>query len=212
LLLQVGTDVLKNRQPPRLIKHHLPQSVSPHHPEAKHIVVVRNPFDVFISWVHAKREVSGVGCEDVDTLLHRFLSGDLEYGCNFEHLFSWYAKRGGANVLLVHYERIKEDFRTVVLEIARFLDVPGVVKRLDQCLVDKLREVTSFKNLLLTVTSSDDAVNTSQKPGKRLQHTLFREGVAGNWARHLTVDQETRLRRIYTTKQLPGPISQRLET
>ncbi|KAG0431627.1 hypothetical protein HPB47_021612 [Ixodes persulcatus] len=147
---EVGTDVLKNRQPPRLIKHHLPQSMSPHHPEAKHIVVVRNPFDVFVSWVHAKREALGVDCEDVDTLLHRFLSGDLEYGCYFEHLFSWYAKRGDTNVLLVYYERLKEDFKSVALEIAHFLDVPEVVKRLDQGLVDKLQEVTSLKNLRLT--------------------------------------------------------------
>ncbi|CAN8008618.1 unnamed protein product [Ixodes pacificus] len=196
----VGTDVLKNRQPPRLIKHHLPQSMSPHHPEAKHIVVVRNPFDVFVSWVHAKREALGVGCEDVDTLLHRFLSGDLEYGCYFEHLFSWYAKRGDTNVLLVFYERLKEDFKSVAMEIAHFLDVPGVVKRLDQGLVDKLQEVTSLKNLRLTVTSSDVAVNTSQKPRKHIQHNLFREGVAGNWARHLSADQETRLRQIYNEK------------
>ncbi|XP_076333462.1 sulfotransferase ssu-1-like [Tachypleus tridentatus] len=51
-----GGEVAETMKPPRLLKVHLPYHLTPHHPDAKYILVARNPFDCCVSFLPSHQE------------------------------------------------------------------------------------------------------------------------------------------------------------
>lgn len=194
---------------PRIIKHHLSFSQSPYHPEAKYLVIVRNPFDCAVSfYFHCLGDRVNLGMPadtSFEVFLGEFMAGRVPFGDYFEHTLSWYAHRHDPNVLLFYYEHLKEDQPQGILRIAQFVD-PGLGKRLrdDEALLCDVVKRTSFASLKSNVSMGGNVHQTV--PEEKLPEgfvpfkEFFRKGQVGDWRNYFTPDQERRLRRVYDEK------------
>lgn len=125
---------------PRLFKTHVCADHCP--PFPKIINVVRNPFDVVVSFY---RFFEGwffePGSISLDTFAKEFWLGrgapesNMKAASYFHHLISWYTRRKNPNVLIIFFEDLKEDLEGQVQRVARFLsdekhnfDKPEIVK------------------------------------------------------------------------------------
>lgn len=107
----------------RVIKTHLESNYVPYSPEAKYIVVVRDPKDVFVSsYFFSKGMISGP-MVSVEEWLNLFLFGKFQYGSWAEHLAGFWPWRDRDNVLFLTFEEMKADHAGVVRRIAEFMGV-----------------------------------------------------------------------------------------
>ena len=114
--------------PPRLVKTHLPRGLTPFAPGARYIYVARNPFDCVVSFYHHTRgfpQHYDFSTGTFADFFECFMSGEVDFGDYFEHLLSWLALAGTANLLFVTYEDMKADVRAAIGTIARFLGEPA---------------------------------------------------------------------------------------
>lgn len=126
----IGIDVDEHPQPtPRCFKthawrHHLADI----HPEAKYIVIVRDPIDAGISFYHF---MSGwfftPGSISIDTFIQSFffkrgVPENIMQNCSWwAFLTSWWEVKEKPNVLWLHYEDMRRDHPGSVRRIASFL-------------------------------------------------------------------------------------------
>ncbi|KAL3213949.1 hypothetical protein MRX96_007348 [Rhipicephalus microplus] len=208
----VGRRMVGALPEPRVIKHHLPFWLSPYHPLAKYVVLVRNPFDVAVSFYHHCRAEPSVrlvpGIATFDDFFERFLEGRVPFGSYFDHVLSWYARRDDTNVLFLHYETLRERPATVTLEVADFLDAEIASKlRGDERLLRHVVDRTSagclktVKPLVSAASRSRSAgvVKSLSRPGEPLDKVsanYVRKGDAEEWKRHFKPDQVRRLRQL----------------
>jgi hypothetical protein len=107
----------------RVIKTHLRSDFVPYSPEAKYIIVVRDPKDTFVSSYHFLSSLSGPTMMPMNDLLELFLSDNYQYGSWAQHLASYWAWRNRSNVLVLTFEEMKQDLKGAVLRIARLMEV-----------------------------------------------------------------------------------------
>lgn len=202
--LQVGTKALEHLPEPRMMKHHLIFEKSPYHPEAKYLVVMRNPFDTVVSFYHqclADHVKMGMRADATfGEFFEEFMIGRVLFGSFFDYVLSWYAHRGDSNVCLLYYENLKENPAREILSVAEFLD-QSIAERLraDAGLLDHIVEVTSFKYMKKNVAIIGK-VNPEGKADKlgafKTFNNFFRKGDVGDWKSHFNSDQERRLREV----------------
>ncbi|XP_064484775.1 sulfotransferase 1C2-like [Ornithodoros turicata] len=205
----VGTEPLAQLPEPRLMKHHLPFHMAPYHPEAKYVVVVRNPFDSAVSFYHMRKRnwLSAGLSEDYkfDAFFESFMTGDVPYGSYFDHILSWYEHRNDPNVHLLYFEHLLEDTAAEVLKIADFVNAKEIGSRLrsDPGLLEKVVEKTSFTSLKKTAVPDEDVddkdIGDWENP-KGPSRNFFRKGVVGDWKNQLSADQERRLKELYLAR------------
>lgn len=124
---------------PRLVKHHLPQAFSPSGADGKHVVVLRNPFDVCASnYVHLGEGYEG----NFSDFFECFTRGEVAFGDYFDHVLSWYERRDDPDVLLLCYEEMRKDPIGSVRKVAEFVGVEASEDRLVQVARDTGLEVT----------------------------------------------------------------------
>lgn len=122
---------------PRLVKHHLPYAFSPASPEARHVVVLRNPFDVCASnYVHLGKSYEGTFADFFEC----FTRGEVAFGDYFDHVLSWYDRKDDPRVLLLCYETMRKDPLGSVKLIADFLDI-----RTDKDLISQVARDTGLE-------------------------------------------------------------------
>jgi Sulfotransferase domain len=136
LAADLGQDLQADQPPfcagckvPRLFKTHCWYDHCPRFP--KTIVVLRNPFDVVVSFYNFfEGWFFEPGSIDVEAFTREFwLARDvpeskMQNASYFVHLTSWYVNRHGsqsAKVLMVCFEDLKDDLQHQVRRIARFL-------------------------------------------------------------------------------------------
>lgn len=139
----------------RVIKSHLPADAIPIAAEARYLFVGRNGKDLGVSFHNYLHRFSA---ETMDTInrIHAAWSGEQRrlvipedmrtffdlwldtdgYGCCdvFDVMKSWWARKDLPNVLLVHYQRLKDDLGGEVARIARFIGVDPAGLRMDRIL------------------------------------------------------------------------------
>lgn len=123
-LEEVGQEVVQRLPIPRLIKTHLPYKLTPYHPLARYLYVVRNPFDCVVSFYHHTRGfVKHYDFADVtfDDFFDCFIKGEVDFGDYFDHLLGWYSQRNKTNFLCLTYESMQQDIMRSILRIANFL-------------------------------------------------------------------------------------------
>ena len=111
----------------RVVKTHAEQQWVPYVPEAKYIVVIRDPKDVFTSSYHFARGVlSGVIEPSLspEQWLARFASDANPLGDWAEHTASWWALRDRPNVKIFTFRQLKRGLAEAIDEICAFLGQP----------------------------------------------------------------------------------------
>jgi hypothetical protein len=109
----------------RVIKSHFNWELLPYSPEARYIMVIRDPKDVFVSnYFFIRDGVFGSAMPSVDTWYNLFLSDKFVLGGSWAvNAAGYWAQRHRPNVLIVSFKSMKKDLRGTVLKVAAFLDI-----------------------------------------------------------------------------------------
>jgi len=108
----------------RVIKTHLESPYVPYSPDAKYIVVVRDPKEVFVSsYFFSGGMLAKSAMISVADWLGLFLSDSFPYGSWAEHTASYRPWRTRPNVLSLTYDEMKADPEGAVRRIAAFMGV-----------------------------------------------------------------------------------------
>ena len=114
---------------PRLFKTHAWADHCP--PFGRAIVVLRDPMDVLLSfyrffegWFFEPGSLTLDAFADQFWLARDVPTSKMQNASYFVHLISWYKRRQEDGVLLVCFEDLKEDLRSQVERVARFLSTP----------------------------------------------------------------------------------------
>ena len=139
----------------RIIKSHMPADALPIASEARYLFVGRNGKDLGISLhnylqqfspktIAAINEIYAQWSRDpsplsIPAVMPAFFDQWLDtdgYGCCdlFDIVRSWWKLRKEPNVLLVHYQQLKDDLGGQIVRIAQFLDVDPAILQMDAIL------------------------------------------------------------------------------
>jgi hypothetical protein len=187
-LEETGRDQAGQQPEPRLIKTHLPLAMTPMHPGARYLVVIRNPFDCCVSFYHHTRGFPkhyAFEGGSFDSYFECFLAGAVDFGDYFDHLLPWVAAAAREHVMLLTYEELKRDTQRAVASLARFYGgtaaataaMPGELERIiDEASLGKMQQ--------------DQQRWASQRPP---DSQFVRKGVIGDWRTVFSRDQARRL-------------------
>ncbi|KAH9379897.1 hypothetical protein HPB48_001007 [Haemaphysalis longicornis] len=168
------------------------------------------PGTVAVSYYHFMKQMPDWELQDFDfdEVLENFLIGNTGFGDYFKHIAGGYALKDEPNVFFVTYEQLKDDYRGMVLKLARFLgDEYGQQLEADedllQTVIDKsstehMRKVvkTSHADLACLFVNNKDilakmAQSATEESAKRAKEVLnfVRVGKVGGWKETLTKEQ-----------------------
>ncbi|XP_078504638.1 amine sulfotransferase-like [Lissotriton helveticus] len=192
----------KKRPSPRLFASHLPYHLLPRdfrNRRGKVIYIIRNPKDVMTSFYHHEKKLPSLTpSPNFSHFMERYLKGEVFGGCWFEHIRGWYSQKENVDFLLLSYEEMVKDLRTVVLKICQFGG-----QRLNDQEVDSVVEQATFKNM-----KSDPRANYVSMPKEVLdskQGGVLRKGTIGDWKNIMTVAQSERFDKIFQEKMKDLP-------
>lgn len=181
-----GLDLLKNMDPPRIIKTHLPFQLVPlgfWENKCKAIYVARNAKDNLVSYYHFDcMNLTQPEPGPWDGYIHKFMRGDLGWGSWYDHVKGYWEKREKKNILYLFYEDMKENPRREVERIMRYLDLS-----LSDEVITRIVELTSFKKM-----KENPMANYSCIPDNVFDQSIspfMRKGEVGDWTNHFTPEQ-----------------------
>ncbi|TKS89862.1 Sulfotransferase 1C4 [Collichthys lucidus] len=183
---KAGLDLLRTRDPPRVIKTHLPfQLVPPGFWEnkCKVIYVARNAKDNMVSYYHFDRmNLTQPEPGPWDGYIEKFMRGQLSWGSWYDHVKGYWVEREKRNILYLFYEDMKENPRREVERIMKYMDLS-----VSDEVINKIVELTSFKNM-----KENPMANYSCVPAPVFDHSIspfMRKGEVGDWTNHFTPEQ-----------------------
>ena len=118
----------------RAIKTHWEAPYVPYSPEARYIVVVRDPKDVLVSGYHFADSILPGVSENVtpEAWTRLFAKGRSPFGSWPAHAASFWPWRERENVLLLRFEDMKADLERTVKRVAAFMGVPLTEAQLEE--------------------------------------------------------------------------------
>lgn len=155
----IGADAVEKQESPRFYKMHFDYQTMPQRPEAKYIVVIRNPKDTLISMYHfLNTDVHGHQGGRLESFFEHYITGDIPYGSYFDHLLSWYEHRNDPNVLFLYYEKMKRDIKSSIMQMADFLgeEYRNLVQ--DQRVLEDVIHYSSFEYMKEHMGDAMDSV------------------------------------------------------
>ncbi|XP_069857184.1 sulfotransferase 2A1-like [Dipodomys merriami] len=200
---EVGFQTIKDRKEgPPLITSHLPIQLFPKSfftSKAKMIYVIRNPKDVLISGYYfwsftnlAKKP------ESLEQYFEWFLQGYVPYGSWFDHVRGWMSMREKENMLVISYEQMKKDPRSMVERICGFLG-----KALEPGELDLVLENSSFQAMKENKMSNLPDVPEELVPAGV---KITRKGTMGDWQNHFTPAQTQAFEETFREKMAGLPL------
>ncbi|XP_044739336.1 luciferin sulfotransferase-like [Chrysoperla carnea] len=161
---------------PRYIKTHLPWDLLPKQIRTgernpKIIYVYRNPKDTSVSYYYHCRAVEGF-TGDFNVFMDLFLGGRLTYGPFPAHVLSIFEQKNRENVLIITYEEMKSDLRSVIKNVMNFLS-----KNYSDEEIEKLEDHLSFESM-----KNNNSVNYANTGGKN----FMRAGIVGSYKNDMT--------------------------
>lgn len=190
----------------RVFKTHLPADALNLLPQVKYVYIGRDVRDVVWSFYphlrnytdelvalansapHRKTERDFiVPTSDIRTYYHSFLENDgAPYWPFWESVQSWWDVRGLPNIMLVHYQNLKDDLPGMIRKIATFIDAPitpdAWPKILEHCSFNYMK---AHKDELLPIDSFKDK-----------GATFMHKGETGRWRAVLSEEEIAKADRI----------------
>jgi hypothetical protein len=125
----------------RVIKTHFNWELLPYSEDARYIMVIRDPKDIFVSsYFFLKDSLLGPAMPSVDTWYKLFMSGGFPIGGSWAvNTAGYWAQRHRPNVLIVSFKAMKRDLNETIRKVAQFLDVQA-----PETLLDAVCEKSSF--------------------------------------------------------------------
>jgi hypothetical protein len=108
----------------RVIKTHFNWEMIPYSEDARYIMVIRDPKDVFVSNYFFVRAIFGSAMPSAETWYKLFLTeGFLLGGSWAVNAAGYWAQRHRPNVLILSFKQMKRDLQGTVRKVADFLDI-----------------------------------------------------------------------------------------
>ncbi|UYV68934.1 hypothetical protein LAZ67_6001698 [Cordylochernes scorpioides] len=196
---KLGSEEVAKLSTPKLIKTHIPFEKLNYSKEAKYIYMARNPKDCAVSYYHHVCHRSGVSFDFKD-FFDCYYKGELTYGDQILHLKEWNDNRNHPNVLFMTYEEMKEDQKTAILKIAKFLfgDLEKELQE-NQEIMDKIIKYSSVEECR-KIIQIEKLIQHQDKEGfikkdegtsnKKVPDFKFvRKGIVGDWKNNLSKEQ-----------------------
>jgi hypothetical protein len=199
-LEEVGADAVRGLEKPRLIKTHLPLAMTPFAPEARYIVVARNPFDCAVSfYYHTRGFPQHYDFADgrFEEFFECFVRGEVDFGDYFDHLLPWHAAAGQGNVHFLTFESLKADPAPAIAGIARFLGGIAEQRASDPAELERVLEETSFERM----RRDQQRWSSARPPGM----PFVRGGRVGDWLDLFDAAQARRLARRFDERTAGTP-------
>jgi aryl sulfotransferase len=174
----------------RVIKTHSPWSPIPKHPDARYILVVRDPKDVFVSSYHfMKGAALGPLMPSVGAWYEMFLTPEFPPGRWAEHAHSYWSARHQPNVLYLTFKEMKADLEKTVVRVAEFLEIELTAEELR-----RVCERSSFDYMKRHDARFAPGVAT---PLSVLGTPMLRKGQQGGSGELLSLAQQQRIDRCF---------------
>ncbi|CAF1048168.1 unnamed protein product [Adineta steineri] len=210
---EIGIELM---QRPAAIKTHLPMDRVPYHPLAKYICVIRNPKDVCISYYLLYNSWGDVPKFEFNQFFQYFIDGRLPFNDYFDVLRSAWQRRNDKNVLLVSYEEMRTDLRSMICKIANFIDIA-----LNDELLEKVLKYSSFdymknkydaerrlfeKNIIDNIEDKEAAAQRREIFMNESGIKVVRKGEINDWKSFMTPEQSRQIydRFMATCKECEG--------
>lgn len=198
-----GFEDLKTMESPRLVSTHLPIHIFPksiHTTKGKVIYLMRNPRDVLVSGYYFWNFVKFVeNPKSLQEYFESFLDGNVVYGSWFEHIRGWLSLRDQKNFLLLSYEELKQDTRSTIEKICRFLGEKLEPEELNLVLKNSsFQAMKENKMSNYSLLSEVDLVHEGRG-------SFMRKGISGDWKNHFTVTQAEKFDRVFKEKMAGLP-------
>ncbi|CAF1080461.1 unnamed protein product [Rotaria sp. Silwood1] len=195
-----GKDAVKTKMiRPGVIQTHYPFNRILYHPEAKYIGVIRQPKDVCVSCyqILSSNPEFQFSQMDFSTFFQLFINGQTPYIDYFDHLDLLWSHKDDKNVLLISYEQMKNDLRSVIDKVAQFLNID---MRDKNQLIDRIEKHSSFEYMKENFDSSRHCFLMKQGQQSEDSITFIRKGIVGDWSSFMNDEQSQQLDRITAEK------------
>ncbi|XP_077407103.1 sulfotransferase 1 family member D1-like [Vanacampus margaritifer] len=197
LFKESGLALLKEMDPPRVIKTHLPFQLVPDgfwENKCKTIYVARNAKDTVVSYhyFHQMNQTSPAP-GPWEGYIQKFMRGQLGYGSWYDHVKGYWEEREKKNILYVFYEDMKENPRREVERLMKYLDLS-----LSDDVISRIVELTAFMTM-----KENPMVNYTFLPKTVFDQSIssfMRKGDVGDWKNHFTPEQSAEFDEDYKKK------------
>jgi hypothetical protein len=171
----------------RVIKTHFAWEDVPYSPDAKYIIVIRDPKDVFVSSYHFFVKNGPLAYTNLTPVnfLEIFLSEQFfVVGSWAEATAAYWAQRHRPNVLICAFKEMRRDLEGTVRRVAAFLGVDASPE-----LVGRLTELSSFEYM----KTIDDKFSMGTFMSVRPSRGMIRKGAEGGSLELITPSQARRI-------------------
>lgn len=171
----------------RVTKTHLDAAYVPHDPEARYVVVLRDPRDTLVSSYHFLHSCLR-GIFEVELgfggWLEMHMAGLTPFDGWASHTASWWARRHEDNVLVLTYGELKADLPGAVDQVAAHMGIT---------LTSEERAAVVRQSSFEHMKARNDAFAPPFHPIRGGEMCMIREGRSGGFGTLLTPDLEERL-------------------
>ncbi len=191
MMTPLNSDFIKQLSPSglRVIKTHLSAHYVPFNEQAKYLVVVRDPKEVFVSSYPFVKSLAGPIMPDVDDWLDMFLTKhwSMNFGNTWaEHTDSYWKLRNKPNVLILSYSKLKQDLDAGIRQVAEKMGVG-----LNEDEIAKVLEKSSVQ-YMKGINHKFNPMGGSSLPWGT-DFKMVREGKTGNSSELISREQQLRI-------------------
>jgi hypothetical protein len=166
-----------------VIKTHFDWELLPYSEDARYIMVIRDPKDIFVSsYFFLKDGILGPAMPSVDTWYKLFMSTGVMIGGPWAvNTAGYWAQRGRPNVLIVSFKSMKRDLKGAVRKVAQFLEIEA-----PEALIDVVCEKSSFEYM----KGIDHKFRVGKMIPWRAEGAMMRKGAQGGSSELLSLERQ----------------------
>jgi len=167
----------------RVIKTHFDWELLPYSPDARYIIIIRDPKDIFVSsYFFLKGGVLGPAMPSVDTWYKLFMSDGFPIGGSWAaNTAGYWAQKGRPNVLIVSFKSMKRDLKGTVRKVAQFMDIQA-----PDALIDDVYAKSSFEYM----KGIDHKFRIGKVIPWRAEGAMMRKGMQGGSSELLSLERQ----------------------